>query len=106
MYTCNPRNSLKKLTYYNRLILRREYYNLIIENMESISSLDIRDKKGKIIEYGYTIIEKVLDMERKHKNIDEQIQIIGKSKWLSLKRLWKRMREIENEDKNLISKLK
>jgi hypothetical protein len=74
--------------------------------MKIISTLDIRDKKGYIVEYGYTIIEKVLDMERRHKNIDEQIQIIGKSKWLSLKKIWKRFREIENEDKNLISQLK
>ena len=99
-------DSSKKLVFpykIERLILRREYVKLLLRSLSIISELDIRDKGGTIIEHGYSIIESVLSLERQRKNIKEQIHIIGKSKWLKLKKIWLQMRQIETEDKDLIS---
>lgn len=105
----NPADSLKKLVSpyrIERLILRREYSELLLNSIRTISELDLRDKNGKIIEHGYSIVETILHMERQRKDISEQIEIIGEDKWLKLKVIWKRMREIESIDKDLISTLK
>jgi hypothetical protein len=106
---CRPPGSLRKLvsrTRIDRDKLRREYTEILIEALQVISTLDVRDNHGKIVESGATIIDSVLTMERQRKDISEQIQIIGRDKWLKLKKLWNRMREIETEDKTLISKPK
>lgn len=102
----NPPDSSKKLVSRTRIErdkLRREFTEILIEALQIISTLDIRDKQGKIVESGASIIDSVLTMERQRKDISEQIQIIGKDKWLKLKKIWNRMREIEAEDKFLIS---
>lgn len=102
----NPPDSSKKLVSRTRIErdeLRREFTGILIEALRIISTLDIRDKQGKIVESGASIIDSVLTMERQKKDISEQIQIIGKDKWLKLKKIWNRMREIEVEDKFLIS---
>jgi len=103
---CNPVDSSKKLVSRSRDQLRKEFTELLIESIRTISDLDIRDKHGHVIEFGYSIIETILMIERQRKNIDEQIQIIGMDKWLKLKKIWNRMRKIEEEDKILSSNIK
>ena len=103
---CNPVDSSTKLVSpyrVERLLLRREYSELLINSLGTIAQLDLRDKNGKIIEHGYSIVESILHMERQRKDISEQIEIIGEDKWNKLKEIWARMRQIELEDKNLIS---
>lgn len=86
--------------------LRTEYTQLLVSAMSIISTLDVRNKRGEIIESGATFIDAVLIKERRKKDISEQIQIIGEDKWTKLKQIWKRMRIIEERDKVLISTMK
>lgn len=86
---------------YTRDKLREEYIELVNVSLTLIAELDVRDQNGKIIETGYSVVNTVLTMERMSKDITEQIDIIGKDKWLKLKKIWKRLREIEIVDKEL-----
>jgi hypothetical protein len=86
---------------YTRDKLREEYIELVNVSLTLIAELDVRDQNGKIIETGYSFVNTVLTMERMSKDITEQIDIIGKDKWLKLKKIWKRLREIEIVDKEL-----
>lgn len=84
--------------------LRKEFGRLLREAVTIMATLDVRDKNGHIIETGYSIIERILSMQRSRKNINEAVKIIGKSKWLKLKEIQDRMRIIEEQDKKLLSK--
>ena len=106
--TPSPPVFLKKLVSRSNLFrekLRDEYATLLIEALQIIATLDIRNSKGIIIENGASIIDKVLILERKGKDISAEIEIIGKDKWLKLKQIWSRLRELEKQDKFLISRL-
>ena len=104
--TPNPPVFLRKLVSRSRAIrdkLRDEYAELLLNALMLISTLDIRDKNGNIIESGSSLIDKVLTLERRGRDITVEIDILGKDKWLQLKKIWARLREIENQDHFLIS---
>lgn len=93
--------SLALRSRYTKDKLREEYIELVNTSLALIAELDVRDQNGKIIETGYSVVNTVLTMERMSKDITEQVDIIGKDKWLKLKKIWKRLREIEINDKEL-----
>lgn len=86
----------------NREEINVRYKELIHKADKIIKEFDIRDKNGKITDSGYSLIYKICERVRSRGKAPECIEIIGKDTWNRLTEIWKEMKFLTNEDKNLL----
>ena len=88
----------------NRLAsIRSEYNELALEANQILEGLNIKDKHGKILEHGHAVIYKIRQKLKANDDLTESIEIVGKDKWLKLTDIWKSLRDLESEERNILS---
>lgn len=82
--------------------IRSKYSKLASEAKEILESLTVKDKHGKILEQGHSLVYKVQEKARSGKDIHEAVEVIGKDKWLRLQEIWKTLQSLEAEEQKII----
>ena len=83
---------------YNN-VNRLKYHKLAMEIQVILDGMNITDEMGRIKEYGYEVISKIVKQNRGGKDISEAVDIVGPEKWNKLCRIWKSMKELSEYDK-------
>lgn len=88
---------------YSIRSIRTKYSKLSLEAKDILESLDVKDKYGKILERGSTVVYHICELARAGKDISESVDIISHDKWVKLTEIWDKLRSLEDKENELLS---